>query len=344
MIKYYNSMHNGHIGKENKQVKRKDSRNFHLALSCLIINDYEAEFIIHAQPSTFTLFGSQPAEILKRLGFQEYQEECNILEGRECLFRPIYRVNRDKFFDNIQEIEFVRSEFNKFAKSIDTIIEQIQEIDRKLLSLKFAFPWIVNYIPEPPVLDLSGKEPSWLDKYKPKKLIEIEKNIKNLTSEKQDLSSYLLLLYSSGDTLENVVKKTLESFGLIVEKTRKGSTIDLIAYTEDKNKIFGIEVTGTSHGIRKNNPKLTQIMTFDMQKEDKEKPILLANTYKDLDPEERRGKEHFTKQVIEYLEPHGILLITTFDLYNLWLQMYEGKLSKKEIIEKLYNQKGIFKL
>ena len=52
---------------------------------------------------------------------------------------------------------------------------------------------------------------------------------------------------------------------------------------------------------------------------------------------------HFTKQVVEYLEPHGILLITTFDLYNLWLRMYEGKLSKEEIIEKLYTQKGIFK-
>ncbi len=193
------------------------------------------------------------------------------------------------------------------------------------------------------MLDLSGKEPSWLDKYKHKRLIEIERDIKNLTSEKQNLSDYLLLLYSSGDLLEDVVKKTFESFGLIVEKTRRGSTIDLIAYTEDRSKIFGIEITGTSNGIKKDNPKLTQIMTFDMQKENKEKPILLANTYKDLDPEERRSKEHFTRQVVEYLEPHGILLMTTFDLYNLWLQMYESKLSKEEIIEKLYIQKGIFK-
>jgi hypothetical protein len=150
-------------------------------------------------------------------------------------------------------------------------------------------------------------------------------------------------LYASGDLLENATKKTLESFGLIIEKTQKDSTIDLIAYTKDKSKIFGIEVTGIAHNIKKDNPKLTQITTFDRQKENKEKPILLANTYKDLDPEERKSKEHFTKQVVEYLEPCGVLLITTFDLYNLWLQIHEGKLSKEEIIEKLYNQKGIFK-
>ncbi len=338
-------MRNGHIGKENKQFKRKDSKNFRLALSYLIICDSEAEFIIHAQPSTLTIFGKQPAEILKRLGFQEYKEECNVLGGREgCLYKSIYKVNGERVFDNFRETEFVCAAFNDFAENIDTIIEQIQEIDKKLSSLKFAFPWITNYISEPPVLDLSGEEPSWLDKYKPKGLIEIERNIKNLTLEKQDLSAYLLLLYSSGDLLEDVVKKTLESFGLVVEKTERGSTIDLIAYTEDKSKIFGIEVTGTSHGIKKDNPKLTQIMMFHLQKENKEKPILLANTYKDLDPEERMSKEHFTRQVIEYLEPNGILLMTAFDLYNLWLQMYEGKLSKEEIIEKLYTQKGIFNL
>jgi len=256
------------------------------------------------------------------------------------LYKPIYRVKR--VFDNFRETEFVHSEFNKFAENIDTIIEQIREVDRKLLSLKFAFPWTSSYI-SPPVLDLSGKDPSWLDKYKPKRLIEVEKHIEDLITEKKDLGTYLLLLYASGDLLENVAKKTLESFGLAVEKTQKGATIDLIAYTKDKSKIFGIEVTGTAHGIKKDNPKLTQIMTFDMQKENEEKPILLANTYKDLDPEERKNKEHFTKQVVEYLEPHGILLMTTFDLYNLWLQMYEGKLSKEEIIEKLYTQKGIFK-
>ena len=336
-------IHNGHIGKSNTLVNRKDSKNFSLALSYLIIDDFTAEFIIHAQPTTFVLYGKPLEEILKRLGFQEYKENCNILGGKGCLYKSIYRVKRERVSDNFRETEFVKREFNKFAENIDAIIEQIQEVDRKLLSLKFTFPWIADYIPEPPILDLSGKEPSWLDKYKPKRLIEIEKDINHLTSEKDDLSTYLLLLYSSGDLLEDAAKKTLESFRLIVEKTKKGATIDLVAYTKDKSKIFGIEVTGTVHGIKKSNPKLTQIMTFDLQKENKEKPILLANTYKDLDPEERKNKEHFTKQVVEYLEPHGILLITTFDLYNLWLQMYEGKLSKEEIIEKLYTQKGIFK-
>ncbi len=133
-------MHNGHIGKENKQVNRKDSKHFHLALGYLIINDYEAEFIIHAQLYTLVFYGKQPADILKRLGFQEYQEECNILGGKGCLYKSIYRVSRERIFDNFRETEFVHSEFNKFAENIDTIIEQIQEIDRELLGLKFAFP------------------------------------------------------------------------------------------------------------------------------------------------------------------------------------------------------------
>jgi len=71
--------------------------------------------------------------------------------------------------------------------------------------------------------------------------------------------------------------------------------------------------------------------------------VLLANTFYELDPDERRDKLHFSKQVTHPLEEEGVLLMTTVQLYDIWRGVKEGKLNLHEVVEEMYSQAGEFK-
>lgn len=189
--------------------------------------------------------------------------------------------------------------------------------------------------------------PEWLDKYKAKQELGLERKIEDLTQklerrklEHKRFEKIDVLLYGTGNPLEVAVQKVLEEMGCTVEKLEKGATMDLKARINSIK--FAIEVTGVEDKIYKDSKKFAQILQYLPHKEENEKIVLLANTYRDIDVGERVGRENFTNPVLKIAENNGFCLITTMDLYFMWKDFLNGKSSKK-ILAEVFSAKGEFR-
>lgn len=189
--------------------------------------------------------------------------------------------------------------------------------------------------------------PEWLDKYKTKQEIGLERKIKGLTNELEQrklehkrFEKIDVLLYGTGTPLEVAVQNVLEEMGCTVEKMEKGATIDLKAKIDSMK--FAIEITGVDDKIYKNSKKFSQILQYLPMQEENEKIVLLANTYKDIEVEKRIGSENFTKPVLKIAENNHFCLMTTMDLYFIWKDFLNGK-SLKEIFAEVFSKKGEFR-
>ncbi len=70
---------------------------------------------------------------------------------------------------------------------------------------------------------------------------------------------------------------------------------------------------------------------------------MIANTFKNTPINERANKEHFTKNVIDFLSKHPILLMTSVDLYNMARDVMERGKNPEEIVKILYESIGVLK-
>jgi len=189
--------------------------------------------------------------------------------------------------------------------------------------------------------------PEWLDKHKTEQELDSEQKIEDLTNELEQkrlehrrFEKIDVLLYGTGTPLEVAVQKALEEMGCAVEKMEKGATIDLKAKINSMK--LAIEITGVDDKIYKNSRKFGQILEYLPMQEEDEKIVLLANTHKDIDVEERIGRENFTKSVKRIAENNDFCLMTTMNLYLIWKDFLDGK-SPKEILEGIYSAKGEFR-
>ena len=120
----------------------------------------------------------------------------------------------------------------------------------------------------------------------------------------------------------------------------KGATIDFTAKTDSMK--LAIEVTGVDDKIYKSSKKFGQILQYLPMKEENEKIVLLANTYKDIDVKERIGRENFTGTVREIADSNRFCLMTTMDLYFMWKDFLNGASAKKMLTE-VFSTTGEFK-
>lgn len=132
------------------------------------------------------------------------------------------------------------------------------------------------------------------------------------------------------DILISAVLKPLLTLDLKANLTDKGFTVGILAEKQDCSKKFGIEATGYTESIKKSNKKLTQVLEFERIKEHNEKTILIVNTYKTIPIEERKSREHFTKEVVEFLSPHHILLMTCYNMYQMVRDVIEKNPPQKK--------------
>lgn len=187
-----------------------------------------------------------------------------------------------------------------------------------------------------------GDEPAWVEEHKTQEHLQTKEDIENLQRCKQEFDMITYLLYGTGDELVDSVKLTLEKLGLTVEKTPPGATIDLTARNTDETIKLAIEVTGTTDKIKKESKKVSQAWTYSLEKHDeKEKLVLMANTYNRLSIEDRSGKLHFTPDVENKFTSISALLMTTVDLYFLWRDVHEKKRNADEVLKLLYKSTGV---
>jgi len=332
----------GHTGISNSEIKRGGSGGFKLVLSYLRESSGECHYIIHASSEQFYFSGIQPNKFLLDIGFNKFNGQCQFFDDM-CYYLHLARAKFDEqgFEDIMQNINLT-SAFEKFAnEGITKLYELQRQRDQVLRELGFrAGP--LKIFNEPIEIEIEpGEIPGWVNTLKFERLKELEAQRETINSEIKELEGYLPLLYADGDLLVSAVLKVLMLLGLNAEKTERGYFVDILAETKDGTKKFGFEVTGVTGPIKKDSNKLSQIANLHLKERDR-KPVLVANTFKNIPIKDRQNKESFSKDAIDFLSEFKALLMTGWDLYRIAKKILEEKDSPEPYIDKLYNQSGIF--
>lgn len=333
-------MSDGHSGIENRQVNQGGSGNFQLILAYLKQGDGRGEFVIHATSNTSYSYGLQPLEFLSGIGFTEYRGLC-IFHNEKCFYRVIATLKQDVHgFEDRNPVQIIHHAFATFAGKIGEIFTLRQNEDRILseLGINVSGQAIFN---SPVELEISDSDiPLWVEEVKFSRLRDLEQQSANLQDEIESLSRFLPLLFSTGNPLEKAVIDALCFFDLEAKQSPKGFTIDVLAQTSDSSYKFGFEITGLSSPIKKDSNKLTQVLDFERIKEHGEKTVLVANTHNSTRIADRANMEDFTQPVLDFLNKHPILLMTSWDLYRMVRDVLEGARTKEDVVELLYKTNG----
>jgi hypothetical protein len=312
-----------------------------LILSALKEANGQTHFVIHANCTSYGM-DLPPAKFLQSLGFSEFRGKCQFHETR-CYWVHVAQLKyiEDGLTDD-RQVSFVHAGFRTLADKMNEIYETVRLLNRMTRDIGFNTP-IPKIITDPIVIEpLPGIVPAWVDENKFVSLQELEKRADDLKSKILDLRSYLPLLYESGEALEDAVLLALTRIGLKASKTQKGFTADILAEDATGQRKFGLEVTGINGAIKKDSNKLTQLQEFDRIKENNEKTILVANTFRDKPIAERLDAENFTQPVVNYFSNQTILMMASYDLYRLVEDVIENRRTPEEVIGLLYDSNSVF--
>jgi hypothetical protein len=163
----------------------------------------------------------------------------------------------------------------------------------------------------------------------------LNKQLEKLELEKTRLDKFrdLVSPAGTGDYLESLVKDALEVLGIKTSKTRQGFPVDLLGSG------FAVEVTGLSKGITVRSEKFNQALRFLEERHDGEKIVVIANTYKNIEPS-KRPPLNFSKEILEILKARHVCLLTTARLHWLWTSVAKGEISKENVVKLLRDTDG----
>lgn len=188
-------------------------------------------------------------------------------------------------------------------------------------------------------------KPEWISEHLLPRLKQINSDLSKLELERNDLELISSVLYTTGDNLEKSVEFLFSRLGLETFPQAKGANIDLKAKHPVLGLGFAIEITGVKGIIQKDTNKIAQANQYYFDSvgtpEENDKLIIVANTEYHLDPKQRKPIA-FTEHVIRLIGEKS-LLITTYQLYNLWKSVYENKKMAEDIITELHTKSGIYK-
>ena len=187
--------------------------------------------------------------------------------------------------------------------------------------------------------------PDWLESYLVPRAKELDGQIKELAEEKDKYDQIAYVLYGSGDDLEQSVALLLRDLGFDVERQPVGANIDQKARYAKFNLGFAIEITGVRDIVKKDTKKIAQAWQYLSDRvgtpEENDRLMIVANTQCHLDPKQRNSQS-FTPDVARLLSSNGVLLITTFQLYEQWTAVHEGMTSADEFVQRLHSTSGLY--
>lgn len=247
-------MNDGHSGIENRNVNEGSSGTFRLVMSYLKHGTGQGTFVIHATSNSYP--GVEQAKFMSEIGFHQYDGECPFFHEK-CYYREIALHGREApGIEHTFAVQRIHEAFGRFAENFDQLFQLRQERNRLLASLGFDASKNVLFGPPVEIRIEEGATPLWIEEVKLPQLRELEARRDALQGEINELSGLLPLVYSTGRVLEEAVVRALEFLGLEAELTEPGFTADVLARTIDGSRRFGIEVTGTTGGIRKANTSI----------------------------------------------------------------------------------------
>ena len=250
-------------------------------------------------------------------------EPIAVNKSEKIIAGSLHRISDRKKQLNGEKIGFVHllppPEKDLWFQAIESIIDLVIGEEKKIVS-----PWRKD-------IDIP-LDRDYRDKLE-KKLTEmktLQEEVLHLQEQIQLFDCYRDLLTETGKPLESVVQKVLNDIGIVTRETEKGFPADLI------NREVAIEITGVKGGIGVDSNKVTQTNRFIQNfRKHNEKVILIVNTYRDVAPNDRKGKMNFSPEMKDYLKALSISYITTHSLYELWKDVIQGKKKSQQVKEKI---------
>ncbi|MCJ7634458.1 telomere resolvase [Candidatus Bathyarchaeota archaeon] len=157
---------------------------------------------------------------------------------------------------------------------------------------------------------------------------EMKKRISEAQQRYRDKDSYRDLFSVDDQRQVKAVKRIFSDIGIESNLTKPGFVVDLVG------KEVAVEVTSVKGMIPRKHDSVTQVLAFIQKWGQREKVVLVANTYKRLPIEQRMGKEDFSREALDLLVPFGICCISAHSLYLLWKKAQEKRIlpTLKELI------------
>ena len=196
--------------------------------------------------------------------------------------------------------------------------------------------------------------PQWLKKYQTIEEKELNYTIENINRQieklinrqdklkiqRDDIENTKRIFTSSGDELENCVKNIFEELGFNIIKFG-GNEEDLIC--EFDGKFFVIEIKGVDgSATEKHTAQTLKWKTnYFINTSIDGKGVLIINGFKNKELKSRNNI--FPNQILKYAENQDLCLLSTIQLFNILNQFREGKITTREIANKIIKQKGISK-
>jgi hypothetical protein len=314
----------------------------------LVFNKTTKVFTLHAHIGSTYLSTNDRKSIILALGFNS-SSGCDFLHGSECYWTQFFKIgvqaynragnyDEDDFID--QRAQYAHALFNKFTEDFGKICDHYSELKNLVPTDYVRLPMLTySFEIDPELLKPKMAAPVWVEDVAPKSQIDLrDELLGKIEVLKNDYVTFSELLFQSGEELELAVKRFLEFLGMKAEQTEKAFPIDLIAEKGDIH--LAIEVTGTNGNINNKNGKVGQVITYAGEKQENEKIILVANTFRNQ-PITERPQESFTPPALKILKPFDACLVTGVTLYEFWKDVLEGRKTKDETINLLNETVGI---
>lgn len=332
-------MGDGHTGISNKYGERVEKGAFDLSLSYLKERDTGGYFVMHVLPKMSTMgTGLDASELLGMLKFEKSRDTCEPF-GKQCYYKYVFEREIDGWRED-DAVRYAHSKFNRFADSIDEIYSDAQRVIQRLEEHVDLFPWAERFRTEPKLIKISGTEPAWLVELRVKEHRDLLDGLEEMEKRRKEFQAIEYCLWGKGDKLVDSVQYVLSEVGLDARKTEKGATVDLILPYPAKDLEIGIEVTGLNTAIKKDSNKFNQAFEYLQHCEGDCKALILANTYNDATPSERRALDDFTKQAVDIMKPMGIVGLTTMGLYRIWKAVVYDGVDIDSIIGEICDHEG----
>lgn len=187
-------------------------------------------------------------------------------------------------------------------------------------------------------IDIPGIEDLWKKIHKKIRGIKkIQTEIVGLQSEVEKLDHFRDLLCATGENLERIVQKALSDTGISTQKAPEGFPVDLLS------EQVAVEVTGIKGSVSVGSEKVNQIARFKESFQNREKVILVANTFMDLNPSDRKGRMNFTDEVKNYLNAADVCYMTSKTLLELWKDIKRSKRKARSVKSTILKHRGELK-
>ncbi len=196
--------------------------------------------------------------------------------------------------------------------------------------------------------------PDWIDSYQVlnenELIIDLEKlnqqkkqleEIIAIKSEKLlDIQSYKVLLFGTGNVLENKIQEVFEDLGFKILKADSNRDDLIVKYNDN---VVIIEIKGVTKSATEEHANQLEkwVSEYFLEYKIRPKGILITNTYREVELSKRTNAS-FPNQMLHFSERRDHCLITSIQLFGLYIDCMNNPSNKEKIVDKLLNTIGEF--